>query len=68
MGGDYTVLTKTTEYDYGMEPMKGIRKLSTEDKVLHFQWMAEIIVKDKEGVEWVTGRKPIYKASLNFLA
>ncbi|MCD7466662.1 hypothetical protein HAX54_003580 [Datura stramonium] len=63
MGGDFTFPTR-----YRMEAMKGIRKLRTEDKVLHFQWMANIIAEDKEGAEWVTGRKPIYKASLNFLA
>ncbi|MCD9645686.1 hypothetical protein HAX54_034812, partial [Datura stramonium] len=68
MGGDYIVLTRTTEYDYLMEAMKGIRKLSTKDKVMHFQWMENIITDDKKGVKWVTGRKPIYKASLNFLA
>ncbi|MCD7455870.1 hypothetical protein HAX54_029907, partial [Datura stramonium] len=68
MGGDYTVPIRTTEYDYQMEAMKGIRKLSIEEKVLHFQWMANIIVEDKEGEEWVTGIKPINKASLNFLA
>ncbi|MCD9646387.1 hypothetical protein HAX54_036170, partial [Datura stramonium] len=43
MGGNFTVPTKTTEYDYRMEAMK-------------------------ERAEWITGRKPIYKASLNFLA
>ncbi|MCD9638014.1 hypothetical protein HAX54_021624, partial [Datura stramonium] len=31
MGGDYTLPTQTTEYDYRMEALKGIRKLSTED-------------------------------------
>ncbi|MCD9645355.1 hypothetical protein HAX54_034211 [Datura stramonium] len=65
MGGDFTVLSRTTEYDYRMGAMKGIRKLSTEDKMLHFQWMATIIAEDKEREEWVTGRKSIYKASLN---
>ncbi|MCE0481051.1 hypothetical protein HAX54_038448, partial [Datura stramonium] len=30
--------------------------------------MAHIIAEDKEEVEWVTGRKSIYKVSLNFLA
>ncbi|MCD7449206.1 hypothetical protein HAX54_050644 [Datura stramonium] len=68
MDGDYTVPTQTTEYDYRMEEMKGIRKLSTEDKVMLFQWRTNINSKDKEGSEWVIGRKPIYKASLNFLA
>ncbi|MCD7461070.1 hypothetical protein HAX54_045095 [Datura stramonium] len=68
MGGDYTVLTQTTEYDYRIDAMKGIRKLSIEEKLMHFQWMENIIAEDKEGVEWVTGRKLIYKASLNFLA
>ncbi|MCD7446938.1 hypothetical protein HAX54_019749 [Datura stramonium] len=68
MSGDYTVPTETTEYDYLMEAMKGIKNLRTKDKVLHFQWMANIISKDKEGAEWVTGRKPFYKASLIFLA
>ncbi|MCD7465722.1 hypothetical protein HAX54_001810 [Datura stramonium] len=68
MGGDFTVLTRITEYGYRMEAMKGIRKLSTEDKMLHFQWMANIIAEEKEGAEWVTSRKPIYKASLNFLS
>ncbi|MCE0480767.1 hypothetical protein HAX54_037875 [Datura stramonium] len=63
-----TPKARTTEYDYRMGAMKGIRKLSTEDKMLHFQWMANIIAEDKERPEWVTGRKPIYKASLNFLA
>ncbi|MCD7469969.1 hypothetical protein HAX54_009464 [Datura stramonium] len=47
---------------------KGIRKLRTEDQVLHFQWMDNIIAKDKEGAEWVTSRKSIYKDSMNFLA
>ncbi|MCD7466403.1 hypothetical protein HAX54_003055 [Datura stramonium] len=47
---------------------RGIRKLTTKDKVLHFQLMDNIIDEDKEGAEWVTGRKLIYKASLNFLA
>ncbi|MCD9642078.1 hypothetical protein HAX54_028712 [Datura stramonium] len=37
MGGDFTVPTRTTKYNYPMEAMKGIRKLRTEDKVLHFQ-------------------------------
>ncbi|MCE0482069.1 hypothetical protein HAX54_040448, partial [Datura stramonium] len=32
MGGDYTVPTRTTEYDYRIEEMKGIRELSNEDK------------------------------------
>ncbi|MCD7458896.1 hypothetical protein HAX54_039520 [Datura stramonium] len=32
------------------------------------EWMANIIVEDKEEAEWVMGRKPIYKASLNILA
>ncbi|MCE0481296.1 hypothetical protein HAX54_038947, partial [Datura stramonium] len=51
-----------------MEAMKGIGKLSTEEKLIHFRWMANIIVEDKEEAEWVTSRNPIYKASLNFLA
>ncbi|MCE3050541.1 hypothetical protein HAX54_047482, partial [Datura stramonium] len=68
MGGDFTVPSRTTEYDYRMGAMKGIRKLSTKDKMFHFQWMANIIAEDKERVEWVIGRKLIYKASLNFLA
>ncbi|MCD9643632.1 hypothetical protein HAX54_031250 [Datura stramonium] len=37
----------TTEYDYRMEAMKGIRKLRIEDKVLYFQWMANIISKKR---------------------
>ncbi|MCD7464624.1 hypothetical protein HAX54_053134 [Datura stramonium] len=37
MDGDYTVPIITIEYDYRMEAMKGMRKLSTEYKVLHFQ-------------------------------
>ncbi|MCD9558374.1 hypothetical protein HAX54_015724 [Datura stramonium] len=45
MGGDFTVPTRTTEYDYRMEAMKGIRKLSTEDKMFHFQWMDNIMLK-----------------------
>ncbi|MCE3215351.1 hypothetical protein HAX54_002068 [Datura stramonium] len=68
MSGDYTVPTRTTEYDHQIEAMKGIKKLRTEDKLMHFQWMANIVVEDKEGAEWVTGRKLIHKASLNFLA
>ncbi|MCE2056029.1 hypothetical protein HAX54_043938 [Datura stramonium] len=51
MGGDYKVLTQTTEYDYQIEAMKGIKKLSTKDKVIHFQWMENIIAKDMEGAE-----------------
>ncbi|MCD7469414.1 hypothetical protein HAX54_008459 [Datura stramonium] len=57
MGGEFTLPTRTTEYDYYMEAMKGIRKLRTKDKVFHLQWMANIIAEDKEGAEWVTGRK-----------
>ncbi|MCD7452536.1 hypothetical protein HAX54_017365 [Datura stramonium] len=68
MGGNFTVPTRTTKYDYRMEALKGIGKLSTEDKMLHFQWMANIIAEEKEGAKWVTGIKPIYKESLNFLA
>ncbi|MCE0481643.1 hypothetical protein HAX54_039531, partial [Datura stramonium] len=34
MGGDYIVPTRTTEYDYRMEAMKGIRKLSTKNKMV----------------------------------
>ncbi|MCD9642261.1 hypothetical protein HAX54_028952 [Datura stramonium] len=69
-GEDYGITpeARTTEYDYRMGAMKGIRKLSTEDKMLHFQWMANIIAEDKERAERVTGIKPIYKASLNFMA
>ncbi|MCD9639436.1 hypothetical protein HAX54_023987 [Datura stramonium] len=33
---------------------------------LDARWMANIIAKAKKEVEWVTSRKPIYKASLNF--
>ncbi|MCD9645914.1 hypothetical protein HAX54_035319 [Datura stramonium] len=47
-----------------MEAIKGIERVSTEDKLMHSQWMANIIDKDKEGAEWVIGRKLIYKASL----
>ncbi|MCE2055801.1 hypothetical protein HAX54_043443, partial [Datura stramonium] len=56
MDGDYKLPTRTTEYDYRMEAMKGIRKLSTEDKVMHIQWIENIIAEDKDGAEWVTGR------------
>ncbi|MCD7463778.1 hypothetical protein HAX54_051367 [Datura stramonium] len=42
---------RTTKYDYRIEEMKGIRKLRNEEKVLHFQWMENIIAEDKEGVE-----------------
>ncbi|MCE0481323.1 hypothetical protein HAX54_039002 [Datura stramonium] len=59
---------RTIEYDYRMKAMKGIITLRTKDMVLHFQWMDNIIIEYKEGAEWVTGKKPIYKASLNFLA
>ncbi|MCD7453666.1 hypothetical protein HAX54_021821, partial [Datura stramonium] len=52
MGGDFTLTTRTIEYDYRMEAMKGIRKLRIEDKVLNLQWMANIIAEDKDGVEW----------------
>ncbi|MCD7459799.1 hypothetical protein HAX54_041997 [Datura stramonium] len=65
-GSDFTLSARTVEYDYCMEEMKGIKKLRTEGKVLHFQWMANIIAEDKKGPEWVIGRKLIYKASLTF--
>ncbi|MCE3216944.1 hypothetical protein HAX54_009626 [Datura stramonium] len=47
MGGDFTLSTKTTEYDYRMEAMKGIKNLRTVDKVFHFQWMANILLKTR---------------------
>ncbi|MCE3050784.1 hypothetical protein HAX54_048143 [Datura stramonium] len=34
--------SRTIEYDYRMGAMNGIRKLSIEDKMLHFQWMTNI--------------------------
>ncbi|MCD9638062.1 hypothetical protein HAX54_021767 [Datura stramonium] len=51
MGSDYTVSTRTTECGHRMETLKGIRKLSTKNKLMHFWWKDNIIVKDKEEVE-----------------
>ncbi|MCD9559911.1 hypothetical protein HAX54_018287 [Datura stramonium] len=47
MGGDFTVPSRTTKYDYRMGAMKGIIKLSTEEKILHFKWMETLLLKTR---------------------
>ncbi|MCD9645146.1 hypothetical protein HAX54_033851, partial [Datura stramonium] len=71
-------------YNYTLEKKAASKNAIKKEAVLHSvrvraipvdilertitRWMANIIAKDKEGAKWVTGRKSIYKASLNFLA
>ncbi|MCE3215946.1 hypothetical protein HAX54_004149, partial [Datura stramonium] len=64
----YSVWNRTPEYDYRIEALKGVKKLRTENKLIHYRWMENIITEAKEDAKWVTSGKPIYKASFNFLA
>lgn len=52
---DFEQITETLEYDYQMSDLKKVEILSTDDKLMHYNWIADHVVEIKEWAKYVNG-------------
>lgn len=48
-GPDFELVVEIPVHDYKMTDLKKVKKLSTEDKLMHYEWFPENMAESKDG-------------------
>lgn len=56
---------ETPKYDLQMNYLKQVKKLTVDNKLMHYRWLTDHIAKNGENEWWFNGAT-IYEYTLNF--
>lgn len=55
-GNTFKLVDETQEYDFWINDLKRVKKLSMENRLLHYRWLVDQIVKKDKMPHWSTGQ------------